>query len=923
MKQQPDFRPQTPEEIERELQQKLASLGISLGVAASYEQHTTQPISEEKKTAVLDIVELRSALKQQIDLAEIKREVEKILKQLLTFPEPAAHTQELELRVAGLILPYCKKYVENFPQDVLVSEFAVEMNLQDIVDFHADNSVLTEQELDELVEQYTVQIIQAILNHPLIPQKSARRIGMDLKTTALKDDRGTALYTAADAQFLGFLIDDPALVERSGEVGLLAILISGRKWNKIDSESLFRSAVLYTLEAMAKKQYIPSILIRGHTEDHPIAYILTEYISHNLGQTLEVIISFIEDFLETVRKVLNTSEETFIDFFYSLCLPKLKAIFDNNIHESFDRFVDIFRREYQSSQRSLRSKIFFFKRCADLCELSFYSYEAVRTLVKAQGGEVYAKEQLDLGTKHFALRNNIPISESSDLLTQKNSLSELLFFALKQRTLEALDIVENALISIIMTDLLFFINNLRNAFDHDYAQGRSTSNLDYNRWEEMVSECSKSYCRLFLGRSLNDIERYHFEQIYRKAVEQFLSFFELQAPTLLSTDLKLEAKIKRPEENLKEQFLKFLRSLHDSLTNFNPYKSGSPDPLEQEKSKPTTATLSLEMAQTRAFLLESDLQLSDYTLEALSSAICADTKDKAALLQALRAVSDLTQKVQSSTEINALITLLKNLLQRINLLYILNEEEKELWKRSLSTSISELEQSDPIAISSYGIVLDQIESWDISDHRIIQEWKNPETTIFRLEQLLFILLETRSIEKIRELIGEFKLWVELNAPRMGQTKRKAFEQRISFLSEFIDQGTVKLKLLRLSLKLLQYLQVSLEITDWHPNPAYVLEDLLAVETSPKRLRHIEAILLVQDPRKTADLITKFETILQERCRQSASGYSYYTEEEQELMRSRLSRFAGLQQIPGWKIKKFRLVYAVCRLLAALLKRRSN
>lgn len=924
---------QTPEEIERELQEKLASLGINIGVSkpASTGQRLTQQLpasTEEKKTTILDLSELRNALRQQIDIAEIKREIETVLKDIVKTPNAqAAHTQELELKAAALMLPYCRKYISDFPKDVRASEFAVDMNLQDIIDFHSDTSDMTDEELNDLVEQYSVQIIQTLLSHPLIPQKAAKRIGVDLKTTALKDERGTAMYSASDAQFLGFLIGEQELIERGGEVGLLAILISGKKWNKIDSETLFHAAVLYTLEAMAKKRGIPSIVLRGQGDDHPIAYITTEYIIHNLDQSLESLIEFIENFFQITRQVLDASAQDFIHQFYEHFLPKLKSIFHNQVHEAFDRFLEIFRREYQKSQQSLRSRIFFFKRCADLCELSFYCYESIRTLVRAQGGEIYAKERLDEGTKHFASRNSIPLDETGDFLTQKNTLSELIFFTLKQRCTQKEEVSSTHVISILMNDLLFFLDNLRRVFDHSYARGRSASNADYNSWEELVADCSQSYSRLFLGRGMTDIERYHFEQIYKKTVEQYLSFFELQTPTVFaSSDFKIEkfSKIKRPDENIKEQFLKFLHSLHNSLINFNPHKSDdsftASEPTPNRSRMSSTAALSLDTVHTRAFLAQSDLQISDFTIENLSNAVTPDIKDKVALLQALRSASELSQKAQTTEEIKALVLLLKNLQQRLSLLYILTEEEKHQWRSSLLSSIKELEQSDPITLSSYGIVLNSIESWELSDERLMQEWKNSETSIIRLEQIFFILLKTRSVERIRFLIEEFKRWVDMTPMQADSPRKKAFDRRVYLLQEFISQGRLKLELLKLTLSILEYFQLSMEVTDWNPNPAYLIEDLLAVETPTKRIRHIEAILSVQDPDKTIDLLQKFRELLNDRCQQSASGYSYYTEEEQEIMKKRLRRFEPLIAKPAWKIKRDRIIYALCRILTNPMKR---
>ncbi|MBK7994008.1 MAG: hypothetical protein IPK14_11480 [Blastocatellia bacterium] len=75
------------EDIDRELQEKLASLGISLsGVSETSSTRTTQSLPNnlgDKHTTTLDIGELRNALKQQISIAEIKTEVEKIIRQIM------------------------------------------------------------------------------------------------------------------------------------------------------------------------------------------------------------------------------------------------------------------------------------------------------------------------------------------------------------------------------------------------------------------------------------------------------------------------------------------------------------------------------------------------------------------------------------------------------------------------------------------------------------------------------------------------------------------------------------------------------------------------------------------------------------------------------------------------------------------------
>lgn len=930
---------QSSEEIERELHDKLASLGINLSGGVPGMSRSTQALptaSDDKRTTVLDIADLRSALRQQIGIAEIKREIERIIRLIIEGGAPTdAHTQDLELRASALMIPYCREYIPDFPPNVRPSEFAVDLNLSEIIDFHVDLNEVSKEEIDEMVEQYAMQIIQTLLSHPLIPQKAAKSIGIDLKTTALKDERGTAMYSSTDAQFLRTLFNEQKILERGGEVGLLAILISAKKWNKIDTETLFVTAVHYTLEAMAKKRGIPGIVLRGQGEDHPIAYILGEYIAHNLDHPLESLINFIEDFLKIAREAIQATPEEFIQAINMNYLPKLKSIFGGNIHESFDRFIDVFRREFQESQRTIRNKIFFFKRIGDLCEVAFYGHEAICALESASG-EVYAKEKLDEGTKHFAARNNIPIDETTDFLSQKNSLSEVLVYSLKQRwTVRDSSTLRAHFVSKLMNDLLFFLDSLRRVFDHSYARGRATATSDYNSWEEVVADCSRGYARIFFGRSLSDIERYHFENIYKKLIERHLSFFDLQTPMLFqSSDFKLEkfAKSKSPEDNLKEHFLKFFLALHQALLNFDPaeteaqstgaLKGIEPAPAAANPAARSTQAFTLEAVQARVFLAQSEMPLSDYTLEALSAAITPDAKDKVILVQALRAAVDLASKARIAEEIHSMNLFLQNLRQRVSLLYVLTDQEKEQWRSSISASLSELEQIDPIALSSYGLVLSGIDDWEISHERIQGEWKNPDTSIMRMQQLFFILL-LKHPDAMRRLVEEYRRWLSTTQFPADSARKKAFERRMALLDGFVRRGSLKLSMLRWMLMLMQYVQMSVEVTNWERPRAYILEDLLAVETPLKRVREISAILSTKEPAEVRAIVDQFVSVLNERCQQSASGYSYYTDEEKSLMETRRRQFDALAARPPWQAKRDRVLFSLARLLTRPFSRLSS
>lgn len=930
---------QSNEEIERELQDKLASLGINLSsentsVSNSRATQVVSPVSD-KRTTILDIGELRNALRQQISIAEIKKEIEKTIRTIIIgAPVVSGETQELEIRAAALMLPYCREYIPDFPADVRPSEFAIDLNLQDIIDFHYETNDLGQDDIDELVEQYAVQIIQTLLTHPLIPQKDAKRIGVDLKTTALKDERGTALYSNGDAQFLEVIFGEKYLMDRGGEIGLLAILISAKKWNKIDSDNLFNTAVQYTLEAMAKKRAVTSIILRGHGDDHPVAYILAEYIAHSLDQSLEVIINFIEGLLNIVRDAIQAPAEEFITFVYQNYLPKLKVIFRDKIHDSFDRFIETFRREFQKSQQTIRSKIFFLKRIGDLCEVSFYCYEAISALESASG-EVYAKEKLDEGTKHFAVRNNIPLDETNDILSQKNTLSELLMFTLKQRCANRDIKVRSHFISKLMNDMLFFIDSLRRVFDHSYAQGRVSASSDYSLWEEVVADCSRGYLRLFFGRNLSDIERYSFETIYKRLVEQHLSFFDLQTPMLFqSVDFKFEkfAKSKSSEDNLKEHFLKFFIALHKELLNFDISKEegNSNDHsldalLKRLESNPAatpannTAAFTFESVQARAFLAQSDMPLSDYSIEALSMAITPDVKDKNILLQALRAAVELSAKARILEEIQALKNFLQNLRQRVSLLIGLTEMEKEQWRSSIAASLKDLEQNDPIAISCYMVIISGIEDWDISQERVLEEWKNPETTILRIQQIFFILLLKQTRATSLALATQYQQWLSASALPAESARRRTFERREHLINLFTRQSGWRAASMRSILKMVNYIQLSYEITNWLPNEAYIIEDLLAVETSNKRIREITTILTTFPPENVRSLIDKFTKILTERVQQSASGYSYYTDEERALMERRGRQFEALSQRSAWQTKTDQLIFSLSRLLVKPIK----
>jgi hypothetical protein len=333
-----------------------------------------------------------------------------------------------------------------------------------------------------------------------------------------------------------------------------------------------------------------------------------------------------------------------------------------------------------------------------------------------------------------------------------------------------------------------------------------------------------------------------------------------------------------------------------------------------------TASLTMEVVQARAFLSQSELSLSYYTIEALSAAITPDAKDKATLVQALRSTVDLAGKARTAEEVYSMNSLLKNLRQRVSLLYVLNDQEKEQWRVSISTSIKELEQSDPIALSSYGLVLSEIDDWDISNERILEEWRNPETSILRQQQLLFILLLTRPHDETCNLVEEYRRWLAISQLPAESARKKVFDKRLAVLGDFVRRGRLRLAFLQFLILTMQYIQLSYEITNWSPPEAYVLEDLLAVETPPKRIREIATVLSTRMPAEVHALLAKFASVLSDRFQQSASGYSYYTDEEKLLMEKRQQKFQTLSQRPAWKAKRDSILFSLTKLLTRPLKR---
>ncbi|KAF0224913.1 MAG: hypothetical protein FD167_4919, partial [bacterium] len=213
--------------------------------------------------------------------------------------------------------------------------------------------------------------------------------------------------------------------------------------------------------------------------------------------------------------------------------------------------------------------------------------------------------------------------------------------------------------------------------------------------------------------------------------------------------------------------------------------------------------------------------------------------------------------------------------------------------------------------------------WEPTPERILNEWKNPETTILRTQQILFILLLKYSHEQMQSLMEQYQRWLSLNTLPGDSVRRKVFERLQQILISFSRQSTFRLKFLRFLLSTLRYIQLSYQITSWEQPEAYLLEDLLAVETPIKRVQEISTVLSTKEPAKVSNLVQQFTKVLQERFQQSASGYSYYTDEEKLLMEKRLSSFEAIGKRTTWQASQERLLFSLAQLFVKPMKRLSN
>ncbi len=919
---------QSLEDIERELNERLAKLGLpTLSGSGGVPTRETGVVQAGagKATQTLDLRELRSALRQQIRIAEIKEQVTTVIREWNSerFQTGELRISEFEVRAAGLLIPYCREFIPNFPDAVRPVELAMDLDLEGLFRSFLPRGGNRELTPDE-IEECAVEIIQALLKHPLIPRDDADRAEVNLKTTTLKDKNGTAVYSPSDANFLKHLIEERELLDRDGEVGLLAMLISGRKWNKIDSDALFVAAVEYTLEALAKKRGVPTIILRSQGPDHPVAYILREYVQHHPGESLEAQIQFVEDFIAAARGTLAHEGDAFNEAIRREFVPRLRAVFLDLLPEAITRFLHAFEREFLDSSRTERSKLFLFKRVGDFCELAFYCNEALRSLRTATG-DIYAAERLGEGTEHFAVRNNLPLAEGMDFFNRKNTLAELLMNAIKFRRnlplpvasanggeAEARRQAEN----VLMSDLLNCLNQLRRVFDHNYARGRENNYENYARWRELVLEWSRVYARLLTGRTLNDVERYRIDSLATWHVESELAFVNLHLPSVFrqSQELNLEytPRMRQPEDIIKENFLRFWRGFHIGvLTNAQSDQEEAEKVFTPDAAARHSARLSSDDLSKRAFLARSDLPLGIYTLEVLASYLAPETLDHAVLTQALEVGLELANKAYVFEETSAVRVFLKQLQQRLELLVILSDIERTEYRERIANTIRDLDRREPLQMASSIVALSELESVQLTDERVLEEWKNVETGIQRMQQITATLVLTRKRREIRELADKFSQWLSVAPISSESPRRRTFDKRLREIQRVARSNALRYRGVRVWLGTVWNVQSVAAVHDWKPPETYILEDFLSLETPPRRIRDLETAMAARPVGELRNVLDRIKTTFAERTGAKA-GPSYYTPEEQSILRERIVRLEALSARSAWTIRRTRWLYRVLR-----------
>ncbi len=926
--------PPTLDEIERELNERLSKLGLPALVAGeAVAARETAPLRGEagRATQVLNLSELRTALRQQVRIAEIKDQIAVVITDWHReqFRTGEIRIAEFEVRAADILLPYCREFIPNFPPAMRPVELAVDLNLETIL--RATLPRGQNQELShEVIERCAVQVLQSLLRHPLIPQMAADRAEVSLQTTVLKDKNGTAVYSPSDAAYLKRLIEEQNLLDREGEIGLLAMLISARKWQKITDDTLFSAAVEYTLEALAKRRGIPTIQVRNQGPDHPVAYILGEYIQHHLSESLEGQIHFVENFLMVTANALAEDGSRFVDAVRQAYLPLLREIFFNLFPEVLHRFLHSFEREFLGSSMTLRSKLFLLKRVGDFCELTFYCHDAIRKFATPTG-DIYAVERLTEGTAHFAQRNGLPLADGMDVFNQRNTLAELLISAIKHRRAlfpAADNTAELRLHSenLMTGDLLNCLNHLRRAFDCDYARARENNYEHYLQWRSLVLEWSRTYVRLLTGRTPNDVEQYHLDGLAAWHIEQELSFAKVSFPLMLYTNreagLSSLPTMRQPQDILKEAFLRFWRAFHISiLTRAQEHADLEEQIFSGETSARHAARVSVDDLGKRAFLARSDLPMATYTFERLAQHVTPQTHDVAVLTQSIEMALELGSQAYTYEEMVAARTCLRRIQRRLDDLLVLGETERAEYRSRLPALIRDLDRREPIRLASYLVALADLENPDLTDERVLAEWKALETTIQRLKQISVALLMVRSRAELRALAQTFGEWYAALPESTEPPERRTYAQRWQDIQELARLSWPVWLIRRWFLHLVWTFQCVISVPDWQPPDTYLLEDFLGLDTPPVRLRDQELVLASYPPPKLAQLVKQLQETLTERL--ASAGGAYYTHEERELLERRLQRLEQLTHRSPWKAALTRWTYIVLRVLVSPFRRAAS
>ncbi len=912
------------DEIERELNERLSKLGLpALGIADKASAQATAPLRADAScsTRVLNLSELRASLRQQVRIAEIKDQITVVIADWHReqFRTGEIRIAEFEVRAADILLPYCREFIPNFPAAMRPVELAVDLNLESILRAALPRGA-ERQLAQEEIDRCAIQVLQALLKHPLIPQAAADRAEVSLQTTVLKDKNGTAVYSPSDAAYLKRLIEERTLLDREGEAGLLAMLISARKWQKITDDTLFATAVEYTLEALAKRRGIPGILVRNQGFDHPVAYILGEYVQSHLSESLESLIKFVESFLATTGRMLAEDGMRFVEAVRHAYLPLLRQIFFDLFPDALHRFLHGFEREFLGSSQTMRSKLFLLKRVGDFCELSFYCHDALRNFTTPTG-DIYAVERFTEGAAHFARRNALPLADGMDVFNQRNTLAELMINAIKHRCALPLPVggaadLRRQIESLVTSDLLNCFNHLRRAFDDDYARGRENSYEHYLRWRGLILEWSRAYVRLLTGRTPNDVEQYHLDGIAAWHIEQELAFTQVSFPSVFRTDqvagLAGAPTMRQPQDILKEAFLRFWRAFHISvLTRAQERADVEERIFSSEKADRHSARLSVDDLGKRAFLARSDLPMATYTFERLAQHVTPQTGDVAVITQSLEIALELASQAYTCEEVVAARSCLRRMQRRLDDLLALSEAERLEYRLRIPAMIRDLDRREPVQLASYIVALSELETPDLTDERVLVEWKTLETTIQRLKQIAAALTMTRSRSALRALARAFGDWQAALPEDAEPAARRAYAHRWQDIQELARVSAVSWWLRRLFLRLVWTIQRVTAVPDWQPPETYILEDLLGFDTPPARLRDLEMVLSAYPPPEVDRLAKQLRQTLAERLAPTV-GPGYYTDDERDLLEKRLARVEWLARRPLWKAAAARWGYAALR-----------